>query len=286
MGMEEIETLLIEQFSERFGARPTVRAWGPGRVNIIGEHTDYNNGYVLPIAIGRKIYAAASTSGTDIVTLCSGNLKGEVVFSINSVKPSGDWGDYPKGIVAKLLEQDFNIRTFLDKKIGSFGVEKIEIERFPGKLNIIVFSARPGLIIGRGGEGIEVLKKELERKVIKSKDKKNEVRIEIKEIKNPWGSASLSAQWVAQQLEKRVPFRKVLKRALGRIAENKDIKGARIEISGRLNGAEIARREWLGQGKLPRQTLRADIDYAKAEAHCSYGVIGIKVWLYKGEKFD
>jgi len=197
---------------------------------------------------------------------------------------------------AKTLEQDFKIRSFLVEKLGRIGVEKIEIERFPGKLNIIIFSARPGLIIGRGGEGVEQLRNLLEKKVIEKsgvgekssnqKPKKLELRIEIREVKNPWASASLTAQWVAQQIEKRVPFRRVLKKALERIAESRDIKGSRIEVSGRLNGADIARREWLAKGRLPRQTIRAEIDYAKANARCSYGTIGVKVWLYKGDKFD
>jgi len=192
---------------------------------------------------------------------------------------------------SETLEEDFKIREFLQKKLGKIGVEKIEIERFTGNLNIVIFSARPGLIIGRGGEGVEQLKKLLERKVIKSQQekkdgRKSELRIEIREIKNPWSSSSLTAQWVAQQLEKRVPFRRVLKMALERIAESKEIKGARIEVSGRLNGNEIARREWLAQGNLPRQTIRADIDYAKSVAFTSYGTIGVKVWLYKGEKFE
>lgn len=188
----------------------------------------------------------------------------------------------------KILEQDFQIREFLQKKLGKIGIEKIEIERFSNKLSIIIFSARPGLIIGRGGEGIELLKNLLERKVMKpsKKDKKTELRIEIREIKNPWTSAALAAQWAAQQIEKRVPCRRVMKRTLEKISEAKEIKGARIEVSGRLNGAEIARREWLARGRLPRQTLRADIDYAKVEANTTYGVIGVKVWLYKGEKFD
>ena len=188
----------------------------------------------------------------------------------------------------KLLEEDFRIREFLNKKLARIGIEKIEIERFPNKLNIIISTARPGLIIGRGGEGVESLKRELEDKILDSAGKrgKKEVRMEIREIRDPWTSASLSAQWVAQQIEKRVPFRRVLKRALAKIIEHKEVKGARIEISGRLNGAEIARKEWLAKGRLPRQTIRADIDYAKAEAFCTYGVIGIKVWIYKGEKFD
>jgi len=202
------------------------------------------------------------------------------------IKEIGDWnsrGFYRKP--AELLQEDFRIREFLNKKLGRIGVEKIEIERFPNKLNVIISSARPGLIIGRGGEGIEQLRKEVQQKVLKKKAKK-ELRIEIREIRDPWTSASLSAQWVAQQIEKRVAYRRVLKRALSKITSHKEIQGARIEVSGRLNGAEIARREWLGAGKLPRQTIRADIDYAKAEAHCSYGVIGIKVWIYKGEKFE
>ena len=188
----------------------------------------------------------------------------------------------------KILEEDFRIRQFLQEKLSKLGIEKIEIERFSNKLSIIISSARPGLIIGRGGEGIEQLKNLLEKKVFKpsSKDKKTDLRIEIKEIKNPWTSASLTAQWVAQQIEKRVPCRRVLKRALERISEAKDIKGARVEVSGRLNGAEIARKEWLSQGRLPRQTIRADIDYASLPARTTYGAVGVKVWLYKGEKFE
>lgn len=203
------------------------------------------------------------------------------------IKEISDWdsrGFYRKP--AKLLEEDFKIREFLKKKLNKVGVEKIEIERFSNKLNIIISSARPGLIIGRGGEGIELLRKELEQKILEKRtEKKEELRIEVREIRDPWTSAGLSAQWVAQQIEKRVAYRRVLKRALSKITSHKEIQGARIQLSGRLNGAEIARREWLGSGKLPRQTIRADIDYAKAEAHCNYGVIGVKVWIYKGEKF-
>lgn len=191
---------------------------------------------------------------------------------------------------AELLEEDFRIREFLNKKLGRIGIERIEIERFPNKFNIIISTARPGLIIGRGGEGVESLKREIENKILKNlpvaRQGKKEIRIEIREIKDPWTSASLSAQWIAQQIEKRMPFRRVLKRSLAKIIEHKEIQGARIEISGRLDGHEIARREWLGKGRLPRQTIRADIDYAKAEAFCTYGVVGIKVWIYKGEKFE
>ncbi len=186
----------------------------------------------------------------------------------------------------KYLEEDFKIREYLKKKIGKLGVEKVEIERFAGKLNIIIFSARPGLIIGRGGSGIEEMKKGLEMKVLEDSKAKKEVRIEIREIKDVWSSAALSAQYIAQQIEKRVPFRKVLKQTLEKISLSKQVKGARIEMKGRLNGAEIARREWLQKGRLPRQTIRADIDFIQDQAFCTYGTIGIKVWIYKGDKFD
>jgi len=216
------------------------------------------------------------------------------------IKEMSDWGTrgyYRKP--AESLEEDFKIREFLKKKIGRLAVEKVEIERSPGRLTVIIFSARPGLIIGRGGEEIEKLKKEIEKNILKVTPKKKEVKkgnltndsagdlkMEIREIKDPWSSASLSAQWIAQQLEKRMPFRKVLKQGLGKISYNKGFKGARVEVSGRLNGAEMSRREWLSEGRLPRQTLRADIDYAQTEAYCTYGVIGVKVWIYKGDKFD
>jgi len=180
------------------------------------------------------------------------------------------------------LEEDFEIRKFLEKKLRKIGIEKIEIEKFPTKINIIINTARPGLIIGRSGEGVEKLKRELENKVIK---KKKELKLEIREIKNPWLSAFLSAQWMVFQIEKRIPYRRVLKQALDKIMAIKSNNGCRVEVAGRLDGAEIARTEWLKKGRLPRQTLRSDIDYAQARAYCTYGVVGIKVWIYKGEKF-
>ncbi|MDI6603269.1 MAG: 30S ribosomal protein S3 [Patescibacteria group bacterium] len=201
------------------------------------------------------------------------------------IKEITDWesrGFYEKDF-KKLLKEDFEIREFLKKKIGKLGVEKIEIERFPGKAKIIISTARPGLIIGRGGGGVEELKKELEKKILK--EKKQEIKLEIREIKEPWASATLAAQWISQQIEKRLPYRRVLKQALDKIMAVKGVEGARVQVAGRLNGIEIARTEWLKRGRLPRQTLRADIDYAQDRAYCTYGVIGIKVWIYKGEKF-
>ena len=186
---------------------------------------------------------------------------------------------------SKYLEEDFKIREFLNKKLKESGIDKIEIERFSGKINVVIFTARPGLVIGRGGEGIEKLKEELVKKILKI-DKKTELKIEIKGVKDPWTKASLVSQWIAQQIEKRMPYRRVLKKALSRVMAHREIKGVRVEVSGRLNGTEIAREEWLKQGRMPRQTLRADIDYAETRAFCTYGTIGVKVWIYKGEKFE
>jgi len=193
------------------------------------------------------------------------------------------------------LEEDFLIKDFLREKLAEASVANIEIEHSANKLNIIIESARPGVIIGRGGEGIELLKKEIEAKLLRLRKKNvamkgkvsaGSLKIDIKEVKNPWISAMLVAQFSAQQLEKRIPFRQVLKKGIERVMQNKEAKGVRMEVSGRLNGVEIARKEWLKQGRMPRQTIRADIDYAQYEANCTYGVIGIKVWIYKGDKFE
>lgn len=204
------------------------------------------------------------------------------------LKDISDWESrwFSKKRLQDYLEGDFIIRKFLEKKLKDSGVQNIEIERSPGKINVIINSARPGFIIGRGGKGAEELKKNLETKLPKSKEGKREIKIEIREVKNPWISASLAGQWIAQQIEKRVAHRRTLKQASEKIMANKEVKGARIEIAGRLGGNEIARREWLKKGRMPRQTLRAIIDYAQVEAYCTYGTIGIKVWIYKGDKFD
>lgn len=214
------------------------------------------------------------------------------VFRIKEITDWDSRGFYRKKF-PKYLEEDLKIREFLRKKLGRIGVEKIEIERFPGKINITISSARPGLIIGRGGGGVEELKRDLEA-ILKPSAKKDdthplprrELKLEIREIKDPWSSASLSAQWIAQQIEKRIPHRRVLKQALDKILAVKGVEGGRVEVAGRLRGAEIARREWQKRGRLPRQTIRANIDHATARAFCTYGVIGVKVWIYKGEKFE
>jgi len=191
-------------------------------------------------------------------------------------------GFYEKDF-AKKLEEDFKIRKFLEEKIGSLYIEKIEIERSPSKISVIIHTPRPGMVIGRRGEDIERLKKELEEKILK---RKGELRLEVKEVPNPWTSAPLVAKWMAAQVEKRVPYRRVLKMALARIMSQKGVLGARVQLKGRLDGIEIARKEMMQKGRLPRQTLRSDIDYGEAQAFCSYGVVGAKVWIFKGEKFE
>ncbi len=202
------------------------------------------------------------------------------------IKEMKDWSSrwIEKKNYAKTLQEDFVIREFLLKKLKEASVESVDIERFPGKLMVIVTSGRPGLIIGRAGAGIETLRKSIEGIVGKAKAK--EVRLDVREIKNPWESATLTAQFVAQQLEKRMPPRRVLKQTLQKVMATKGIEGVKVEIAGRLGGAEIARREWLKQGRLPLATLRAKIDYGFAEALTTFGTIGVKVWIFKGEEFE
>ena len=180
------------------------------------------------------------------------------------------------------LKDDVAVRSFLNKKLKNMAVDRVEFERGTDTLNVLIYTARPGLIIGRGGTGVEELKSAI-RDLLK---KKVSVRIEIQEFKNPEASASITAESIADQIEKRIPYRRIMKQTLSKLMANRDIKGAKIQIGGRLDGAEIARSEHLEEGSLPLQTLRADIDFAKATAITTYGTIGIKVWIYKGEKFD
>ncbi|HXK40942.1 MAG TPA: 30S ribosomal protein S3 [Candidatus Paceibacterota bacterium] len=180
------------------------------------------------------------------------------------------------------LKDDVAVRDFLGKKLKNTAVDRIEIERGTDTLNILIHTARPGLIIGRGGTGVEELKSSI-RDLLK---KKVGVRIEIQEIKSPEASAAIMAESIVDQIEKRIPFRRVMKQTLSKIMAGKGVKGAKIQIGGRLDGAEIARSEHLEEGSLPLQTIRADIDFARATAITTYGTIGVKVWIYKGEVFD
>ena len=209
------------------------------------------------------------------------------IFRIKNINDWDSRGIYGKEI-AKFLEEDFKIRETLKRKLKDCGVERIEIERFPDKITVIISSARPGLIIGRGGAGTEDIKRVLAKEVYKNNKKifPKDLKIEVREIKDVFAHPSVVAEWISQRLEKRMPFRRVIKQALEKVMETKGVKGARIGVAGRLGGTEIARAEWVKKGNLPRQTIRADIDYGVAEARCSYGTIGIKVLIYKGEKLQ
>lgn len=182
------------------------------------------------------------------------------------------------------LKEDTDVRRFLTKELREAGVDRVEIERSANKLNINIFTAKPGLIIGRGGAGIEDLKKKVHTKFLK-KHRLNEINMNITEFDRPNLSAQIVAQAMAIEIEKRMPFRRVMKQAIARI-EKSGALGVKVIIKGRLNGAEIARSEMLTTGSVPLHTLRADIDYCRLAAHTTYGAIGIKVWIYKGEVFE
>ena len=189
-----------------------------------------------------------------------------------------DWDSkwYADAEFSDYLVEDYNIRKFLKKKLYSAGVSKIEIERASDRVKVIIYTAKPGVVIGKGGAEIEVTKKEL----AKLTDKK--VMVDIKEIKRPDRDAQLVAENIAQQLENRVSFRRAMKSCMGRTMKS-GAMGIKTCCSGRLGGADIARAEFYSEGTIPLQTLRADIDYGFAEANTTYGKIGVKVWIYKGE---
>lgn len=190
---------------------------------------------------------------------------------------------------SKLLRQDILIKNFLRKKLRESLLETIEIERSPTVLDITIYAAKPGMIIGRAGAGIEELKKGLKNTILNKKSIADigrvTMNINIKEVAKPHLSSPVIAQMVISDLEKRIPYRRAVKGALGKI-ERSGAQGAKIIVSGRLNGAEIARSETLSFGKIPLHTLRANIDYFGGVARTIYGVIGVKVWIYKGEVFD
>ncbi|MDP2692478.1 MAG: 30S ribosomal protein S3 [bacterium] len=182
---------------------------------------------------------------------------------------------------AKFSEQDIRIREFLMKKFKDAHIDSIGIERGPKNMTVTVFAAKPGFIIGRGGQGLEDLRKDIERKFLQMSLK---VKLNIQEVSSPALSASVIAQTVAAEIEKRMPFRRVMKQSIERVMKA-GAKGVKIGLSGRLNGVEIARSEKLSSGKVPLITLRSDVDYSFYEANTTYGKIGVKVWVYHGEIF-
>ncbi|MCR5686476.1 MAG: 30S ribosomal protein S3 [Lachnospiraceae bacterium] len=189
-----------------------------------------------------------------------------------------DWDSrwYAEKDFADFLVEDHKIREFLKKKLYNAGISKIEIERASDRVKVIIFTAKPGVIIGKGGQDIEKLKNDL----AKLTDKK--LVVDIKEVKRPDREAQLVAENIAQQLENRVSFRRAMKSTMGRTLKAGAL-GIKTAVSGRLGGADIARTEFYSEGTIPLQTLRADIDYGFAEADTTYGKLGVKVWIYKGE---
>lgn len=189
-----------------------------------------------------------------------------------------DWDSkwYADAEFSDYLVEDYNIRKYLKKKLYAAGVSKIEIERTSDRVKVIIYTAKPGVVIGKGGAEIEVTKAELAKLTGKK------VLVDIKEIKRPDKDAQLVAENIAQQLENRVSFRRAMKSCMGRTMKA-GAQGIKASCSGRLGGADMARTEFYSEGTIPLQTLRADIDYGFAEADTTYGKVGVKVWIYKGE---
>lgn len=185
----------------------------------------------------------------------------------------------------KNLRHDIEIRNGISKKWKAALISEVEIERTAKMIRVIIKTARPGVLIGRGGSGIEDIRNYIQNNFFK-RNKNINLKVDIQEVKNLEESAMIMAQNIADQLEKRLPFRKAMKSAIDQVMKNKVIKGVKIEMSGRLGGAEMSRREWAAKGTLPLHTMRADIDFARATAYTTYGTLGVKVWLYKGEVFD
>jgi small subunit ribosomal protein S3 len=186
-----------------------------------------------------------------------------------------------------LLKSDVIIREFLVKKLRGFYISRIEIDRSAKATKVMVFTSRPGMIIGRSGEGVAKLKMEL----VATMKKHNVIipedfKFDVVEVTNPEADAAIVGCMIAEGLEKRLPFRRVMKQTIEKVMTARGVKGARIYLGGRLGGAEIARSEQIKRGSIPLQTFRADVDFAREKAHMSYGDIGIKVWIYRGEIFN
>lgn len=189
-----------------------------------------------------------------------------------------DWDSkwYADAEFSDYLVEDYNIRKYIKKKLFAAGVSKIEIERASDRIKVVIYTAKPGVVIGKGGAEIEVTKEELTKLTNKK------VLVDIKEIKRPDRDAQLVAENIAQQLENRVSFRRAMKSCMGRTMKSGAL-GIKTSCSGRLGGADMARTEFYSEGTIPLQTLRADIDYGFAEADTTFGKVGVKVWIYKGE---
>nr|ARW64196.1 ribosomal protein S3 [Chondria sp. (in: red algae)] len=178
-----------------------------------------------------------------------------------------------------IIEEDYNIRHYIEKQLNKASIALIKIDRKVDQIEINIETAKPGIILGKQGNGIEQLRNELTSRL----NLKSKIRINVIEITEPDKESKLLGEWIAQQLEKRVAFRRVIRQSIQR-ANKANISGIKIQIAGRLNGAEIARTEWIREGRVPLQTLRAKIDYTYTRAQTIYGILGIKIWLFKGEE--
>jgi len=200
-----------------------------------------------------------------------------VGFRLGIIK---DWGARwfaPKGKYAEQLQQDFTIRRMIAAEAPRSGIARIDIDRFPSQLVVTIWTAKPGIVIGRKGAQVKVLRQKLEELT------GTRVKVEVEEITQPDLEAQLVGENIADQIERRISHSRAMKRAIGQ-AMRQGAQGIKIAVAGRLGGSEMSRREWQREGRVPLQTLRADIDFAKAEALTTFGRIGVKVWIYKGEK--
>ncbi|MEK7541358.1 MAG: 30S ribosomal protein S3 [Patescibacteria group bacterium] len=231
------------------------------------------------------------------------------IFRINQLTAWKSRWFSPKYFQAHLYE-DTMLRAWLERRLKASHIDRVDIERFPSLLHVIIRTARPGILIGRGGEGAARLKQDAEKFLMKAAakrpvagwgaggreghkrappllpDKKYQLKLTIEEVRAPETHAAIAAQMIADDLEKRLPFRRTLRTALEKIAAAREVKGVKISLKGRLDGAEMARYEWAKKGRIPLQTIRADVDYAEKTAFTAYGTIGVKVWIYKGDVFD
>ena len=177
-----------------------------------------------------------------------------------------------------ILEEDHKIRKYITDQFSTAGISKIEIRRRSEQVELEIHTSRPGIIVGRSGSGIDKIKDDLQ-KILKHS---SQIRVNVTELKNMDADANLIGEFISEQLEKRIPFRRATRQAIQK-AQRANAQGIKVQVSGRLNGAEIARSEWVREGRVPLQTLRADIDYATKEANTTYGILGIKVWVFNGE---
>ena len=213
------------------------------------------------------------------------------IFRVGETRPwKSRW--FNKKKFSTYLMEDLKLREWLQPKLAASHIETIEIERSPNTLHIIIKTARPGILIGRGGEGADRLKGEIKQHINKVWKRfhivpeKRDIKVTIEEVRSPETHAAIVGQMIVEDLQSRKQFRRVLKQMLEKVMASREVKGVKIVLKGRLDGAEMARYEWGKKGRIPLQTIRADIDYAEKTAFTTYGTIGVKVWIYKGDIFE